>query len=55
MGFWSSYKRLPRYQRVFIGVSGMLIGWYGPSWMSYLFIEPGVLRRQEAPPPSSEN
>lgn len=43
MGFWSSYKRLPRSQRLLIGISGIIIGWYGPSWMNYLFVDPGFL------------
>lgn len=38
-----SYLRLPRYQRVLIGVAGLALGWYGPSLMTYLFIDPGPL------------
>lgn len=44
MGFLESYLRLPRYQRVLIGLTGITVGWYGPSFMQYLFVDPGVLR-----------
>ena len=43
MGFLESYLRLPRYQRVLIGLTGITVGWYGPSFMQYLFVDPGVL------------
>ena len=43
MGFWSSYKRLPRSQRILLGLTGIVIGWYGPSWMTYLVQDPGLL------------
>ena len=43
MGFLNSYLRLPRYQRILLGVAGIAIGWYGPSAMNYLFLQPGVL------------
>lgn len=38
MGFLQSYLRLPRYQRILIGLVGVAIGWYGPDFMTYLFI-----------------
>lgn len=38
MGFLQSYLRLPKYQRILLGVSGIALGWYGPSLMSYLFL-----------------
>ena len=45
MGFLESYLRLPRYQRVVLGLAGVALGWYGPSLMQYLFEEPhGLLR-----------
>lgn len=43
MGFLESYLRLPRYQRVLLGLTGIVIGWYGPSVMQRLFGENGVL------------
>ncbi len=39
MGFLQSYLNLPRYQRVLLGLSGVAIGWYGPSIMNYLFLD----------------
>ena len=42
MGFLKSYKALPRYQKIILGACGIFIGWYGPSGMNYLFVEPGV-------------
>ncbi len=36
MGFLESYRRLPRYQRVLLGLVGIGVGWYGPTIMSYL-------------------
>lgn len=54
MGFWDSYKRLPKYQRVLLGVSGIVVGWYGPTWMNYLFLEPGVLVNDKNTPPSQK-
>ena len=44
MGFLDSYRRLPRYQRVLLGLVGITVGWCGPSFMQYLFVDPGVLR-----------
>ena len=44
MGFLESYLRLPRYQRVLLGLVGITVGWYGPSFMQYLFVNPGVLK-----------
>ena len=41
MGFLDSYRRLSRRQRVFLGICGVLIGWYGPSWMTYVFLGSG--------------
>ena len=57
MGFLASYKRLPRGQRILLGLTAMVIGWYGPSWMSYLFLEsklagsPKILPNSETDPP----
>ncbi len=42
MGFLASYRRLPRYQRVLLGLTGVVIGWCGPSIMSNLFKVPQV-------------
>ena len=39
MGFLQSYRRLSRPQRVTLGLLGVAIGWYGPSFMNYLFLE----------------
>lgn len=39
MGFLQSYLRLPRYQRVVLGLVGIGVGWYGPSAMNYLFVD----------------
>ena len=39
MGFVRSYLQLPRYQRILIGCIGIAVGWYGPTVMSYLFLE----------------
>ena len=36
MGFLQSYLRLPRWQRVLLGVSGVVVGLYGPSLLSRL-------------------
>ena len=44
MGFLESYLRLPRYQRVLLGLAGIAIGWYGPSWMNYLFLDLGIMQ-----------
>ena len=53
MGFLESYLRLPRYQRVLLGLVGITVGWYGPSLMQYLFLDPGVLKgRSRAPAPT---
>ncbi len=38
------YKRLPRYQKVLLGVVGIVLGWYGPFLMNYAFLDPGLLR-----------
>lgn len=38
MGFVQSYLRLPRYQRVVLGVVGLSLGWYGPSLMTHFFL-----------------
>lgn len=38
MGFLRSYLSLPRYQRVLIGLVGVAVGWYGPDFMSSLFL-----------------
>ena len=38
MGFLQSYLRLPRYQRVLLGLVGVAVGWYGPELMSQLFL-----------------
>ena len=35
--FWNSWKRLPKTQRVALGCIGMVIGFYGPTLMSYIF------------------
>ncbi len=45
MGFWQSYRSLSKYQRVSIGITGILVGWYGPKCMTYLFVEPGILKQ----------
>jgi hypothetical protein len=39
MGFLQSYLRLPRYQRVLLGLVGIGVGWYGPTFMNYLFLD----------------
>ena len=44
MGFLESYRRLPRYQRILLGLTGVVVGWYGPSVMHYLFGETGVFK-----------
>ena len=44
MGFLESYLRLPRYQRVLLGLAGIVVGWYGPSWMNYLFLDLGIMQ-----------
>lgn len=44
MSFVKSYLRLPRYQRVLLGLAGVVVGWYGPSWMSRLFLGSGADR-----------
>ena len=49
MGFWQSYRSLSKYQRVAIGVSGIVVGWYGPKCMTYLFVEPGILSNHLSP------
>ena len=36
MAFLESYLRLPRWQRVLLGVAGVVVGWYGPSLMTRL-------------------
>lgn len=41
MGFLQSYLRLPRYQRVLLGLSGVALGWFGPDLMSKLFLSSG--------------
>ncbi len=38
MGFLESYRRLPKYQRILLGVAGIALGWYGPNLMTYLFL-----------------
>ena len=48
MSFLQSYLRLPRYQRALLGLAGVFVGWYGPSWMSHLFLGSGA-RRGESP------
>ena len=48
MGFLDSYRRLSRVQRVALGVCGIVVGWYGPSWMSYVFLDPGLFSRRPA-------
>lgn len=57
MGFLESYLRLPRYQRVLLGLVGVTVGWYGPSLMQYLFGQPdGVLPKfykNKTPPNNS--
>ena len=41
MGFFASYKRLSKYQKIGIGVSGMLMGLVGPYITDYfkMFLE----------------
>ena len=51
MGFLDSYLRLPRYQRVLLGLAGVTLGWYGPSLMQYIFVEPGLFRFNRVSPP----
>ena len=36
MAFLESYLRLPRWQRVLLGIAGVVVGWYGPSLMTRL-------------------
>lgn len=38
MGFIQSYFRLPRYQKIVIGLLGITVGLCGPSVMDYLFL-----------------
>lgn len=51
MGFLQSYRRLSRNQKVIIGLLGVVIGWYGPSVMSYIFLESGTLKEESKPRP----
>lgn len=46
MGFLQSYFRLPRYQRVVLGLAGVALGLYGPTLMSYVFLE-GAAEQQK--------
>ena len=46
MGFWESYLRLPRYQRVLLGLAGVAVGWYGPDFMSYVLAQGGKSNTQ---------
>lgn len=39
MGFLQSYLRLPRYQRVVLGLAGVALGWYGPTLMGFMFLK----------------
>lgn len=39
MGFVQSYLKLPRYQRILLGLTGIAIGWYGPTLMTFLFLK----------------
>ena len=39
MGFVESYLGLPRYQRIILGLVGIGVGWYGPTFMNYLFLD----------------
>lgn len=59
MGFLQSYLRLPRYQRVLLGVTGVALGWFGPDLMSKLFLSGGKKSAdpttETATPSSSEN
>lgn len=34
----ASYRRLSKAQKIILGLSGIVIGWYGPSVMSRLFL-----------------
>ena len=43
-GFWANFKKLPRSRRIGLGLVGMVVGWYGPSVTTYLFVEPGILK-----------
>lgn len=36
VGLWQSYKRLPRKQRIIMGLFGMTVGLFGPQVMSLL-------------------
>ena len=47
MGFLQSYLRLPRYQRVLLGLAGISVGWYGPDLMSQLFAVKDRSKKQE--------
>lgn len=38
MGFLQSYLRLPRYQRIVLGLTGIALGWYGPKLMGFFFL-----------------
>ncbi len=38
MGFLQSYLRLPKYQRILLGLAGASLGWYGPRLMNYIFL-----------------
>ena len=53
MGFLQSYLRLPRYQRVLLGLAGIAVGWYGPDLMSQLFFVKDRSKKQEIGVPSS--
>ena len=40
MSVLSSYRRLSKAQKITLGLCGIVIGWYGPSVMSRLFLVP---------------
>ena len=47
MSVLDSYRRLSKAQKVVIGICGVLIGWYGPSVMSRLFLVPERAQEQQ--------
>ena len=47
MSVLDSYRRLSKAQKVILGICGVLIGWYGPSVMSRLFLAPERAQEQQ--------